>query len=372
MRFGRSAPALLIAMSVAIVVTITIISQVLNARLLSQTHESEYQLMRQVVANSLKSAEERAVSRAELAESIPAVHDAFLARDREKLLAQGQKMFKEQEEKYGLDQAQFHLPPGVSFLRLHKPSEFGDEQASYRPMLAAVHNTHAVQKGVAITKMGPAVFGIIPVTDDSGKFVGSFEMGLEFAPTLDRIKEAYGMEAMVYFDEKLLREMATGLSGDVLSPKNRVGKYVRFHATHPELAAALITDRDVDITEPRRFERTAAGSAWGVQLIPLYNYTKKQIGVIAVASDFAEEKTAARHVMVLQVLAAVVAIVLMAGVILIVIRGVVLAPLGALAERMSALANGDEAPPADPMDIYCEELQTFAASYEKLRASRES
>lgn len=372
MRFGRSAPALLIAMSVAIVVTITVISQVLNARLLSQTHESEYQLMRQVVTNALKSGEERAVSRAELAESIPAIHDAFLARDREKLLAQGQRMFKEQEEKYGLDQAQFHLPGAISFLRLHDPSDFGDNQLATRPMLADVHNTHAVHKGVAITKDGPAVFGIIPVTDDSGKFVGSFEMGLEFSPTLDRIKEAYGMEAMVYFDEKLLRELATDLSGEVLSPKNRVGKYVRFHATHPELAAALVTDRDIDITEPRRYERTAGGSAWGVQLMPLYNYAKKQIGVIAVASDFAEEKTAARHIVVLQILAAVFAIVLMAGIIVVVIRGVVLAPLAALAERMNALANGDESQPADPMEIYCEELQSFAAAYEKLRASRNS
>jgi hypothetical protein len=62
----------------------------------------------------------------------------------------------------------------------------------------------------------------------------------------------------------------------------------------------------------------------------------------------------------------------MAGTILIVIRGRLLAPLAGLNERMSALVQGGEALPADPIDTYCEELQTLAKNYEELRNRRGS
>jgi methyl-accepting chemotaxis protein len=368
MKFRRGAPGLLIAASVLVVLAITGVAQFLTSRLLESAHDGDYQLMRQVLSDFLKDAEQQALTRAELVATMPAVRAAFVGRDRPKLTAECQKMYETQAEKYGLDQAQFHTPPGVSFLRLHAPAQFGDEQASYRPMLAEVHQTKSVRKGTDVTKTGPAVFGIVPIADDAGNFAGSFEMGLDLAPELDTIKEAYGLEAALYFEEKLLRDVATDLPGDVITPKNRVGRYVRFHATHPELAAALVTDGDVDVTEPKSFERSVAGTAWGVQLVPLYNYANHQIGVVALGTNFGADKTLARRALVWQVLAALFGVVTLAGVILVVIRGVLLAPLAALNERMAALAAGDPSRPADPLDSYCEELRTLAANYERLRS----
>ena len=65
---------------------------------------------------------------AEMVATLPAVREAFAARDREGLLAQCAEMFKRQKERYGVDQAQFHIPPAVSFLRLHAPEQHGDHQ----------------------------------------------------------------------------------------------------------------------------------------------------------------------------------------------------------------------------------------------------
>src|SRR5688572_27734916 len=125
--------------TIVVLVGLTGIVQVVTSRLLDSAHESQYQLMRQVLASILKSTEDRALVRAELVASMPSVRAAFVARDRPKLLAECQRMYTVQDEKYGLDQAQFHLPPGISFLRLHKPEAFGDDQTSYRPMLSDVH-----------------------------------------------------------------------------------------------------------------------------------------------------------------------------------------------------------------------------------------
>src|SRR5690606_19743793 len=135
-------------------------------------------------------------------------------------------------------------------------AKFGDDQTAYRPMLAEAHHEKALRKGTAITKGGPAVFGIVPIMDEKGQFAGTFEMGLEFGPVLKELKTAYGIEGAVFFEEKQLRDVATDIEPDVITPKNRVGKYIRYYATHPDLMAAIVTDKDVEITEAKRFERT--------------------------------------------------------------------------------------------------------------------
>jgi len=370
-KFRYGAPTLVITAAAIVVVAITGIAQLLTSRLVHTAHEGDYDLMRRAFASTLKSMEDEATSDAEIVASIPAVRSAFIRRDRPALLGETLGMFKTIEPKYAIDQAQFHLPPGVSFLRLHEPAKFGDDQTSYRPMLAEVHQEKAVRKGTSITKNGPAILGIVPIIEN-GELVGSFEMGLEFGPVLDDIKTAYGVEGAVFFEEKQLRDIATDIEPDVITPKNRVGKYIRYHATHPELMGALVSDRDVEITTPKRLERFVAGVPWGVQVIPLYNYANHQIGVVALGTSFAEDKTLARRATVWQVLAGVFGLVILAGVVIIVIRGKLLTPLAALNERMVALAGGDVTKPADPLDDYCEELRSTATAYEALRMRRDS
>jgi methyl-accepting chemotaxis protein len=369
-KFRRSAPALLISAFSVAVLALTGVAMLLTSSMLANAESDSFRLMQDVLKNSLRSAEERALVRAELVSSMPAVRAAFQARDRERLLAECRDMFKEQSEKYGLDQAQFHVYPGTSFLRLHNPEDFGDDQTSYRPMLAEVHRERVLRKGAAITLAGPVITGIVPMSDDHNQHVGSFEMGLEFAPMLERIKTAYRLEVAAFIDERLLREIAKDLPGEHLSPQNRVGKYIRYHATHPELMKALVTDREIQVSEPVSYERSVAGSPWGVQLVPMYNYANKQIGVYALSMDFSDTRSLQGRSRVWQGLGALFAVVLLAGFTLIVVRGVLLAPLGALNARFAALAEGDASQPAEPASSYCGELRELADSYEKLRAPR--
>jgi len=347
------------------------VSLLLTSQMLGNAEADSFRLMRDVLTSTLRATEEKALVRAELVSAMPAVRTAFNQRDRAKLLLETQDMFKEQAEKYGLDQAQFHVPPGVSFLRLHRPEKFGDDQTSYRPMLTEVNRDKVLRKGVAITRAGPAIAGVVPIFDDAGLHTGSFEMGLEFSPMLDKIKQSYGLEAAVFIDEKMLREISTDLGGDVLTPEKRVGKYIRFHATHPVLMRSLVLDRDVSVTDATSYERIVSGTPWGVQLVPMYNYMNKQIGVYALGMDFSVTRAAQGRSRVWQGLAALFGVVLTAGMILIVVRGLLLSPLKTLNDRFAALAEGDASQPADPVDSYCDELKTLASNYERLRSAEE-
>lgn len=369
-KFRYSAPIVIIGTAVALLAAISALAQVLTSRMVSAAHDGDYDLMQRALSNTLHAMEDEAASDAEIVASIPSVRAAFVKRDRAALEAQTVPMFRTVEPKYSVDQAQFHLPPGVSFLRLHEPAKFGDDQTSYRPMLSEVHQEKSLRKGTAITRGGPAIFGIVPVLDEAGQFAGSFEFGLEFGPVLDELKKAYGIEAAVFFEEKQLREVATNIENDIITPANRVGKYIRYHATHPGLMSALVSDKDIEIREKKHFERTVAGVPWGLQLVPLYNYANHQIGVVALATSFEEDKKLARRAVIWQFLAAFFSVILIAGVVLVVLRGFLLGPLASISERMRALAEGDATKPAPPLEDYCEELHETATAYEKLREER--
>jgi len=371
-KFRRRGTGILVFSALVTILAITAIANFLTTRLLDEAKEENYKLMRDVLASVRKSTEDRALNRADIIANMKTVRDAFIARDRNKLLEECQRMFKIQDEKYGVSNGQFHTPPGTSFLRLHKPEKFGDDQTSYRPMLSDVNANHVLRQGIAITRTGPAISGIVPISDDNGKHVGSFEIGMEFAPMLDKIKDAYNIEASVFIDEKVLREISTDLGGDVMTPKNRVGRYIRFYATHPDLATNLVTDKEIEILEPVHYDRMYAGTLWGVQLVPLYTYNGKQVGVYALAINQAQEKAGAGRARVWQFLTALFAVVMLAGLILVVVRGLLLGPIESLGQRMKALADGDASQPADDLETYADEVKPLAESYERIRKERQS
>jgi hypothetical protein len=369
--FRRRAPAILITITAVIVTAMTVFMHELTDVMVEAAETSSFKLMRSVLADVLRDNEEAALVRAELISSLPAVRKAFAKRDREGLLGELKDMFAEQKEKYGMDEGQFHTPPGVSFLRLHAPDKFGDDQSKARPMLVDVIKNKAHKHGVVLAPTGVFVTAIVPMEDMDGKLNGSFEMGLDFAPVLDEIKKAYGMEASVFIDEKMLRETATELKGDVLSEKNRVGRFIRFHTTHTELARTLVKDTDVDVADVATYDRVANGETWGVELIPLYDYQNHPLGVVALAKNFSDVLSMEGRAKVWQFLACFFAIVMLAGAILVVIRGTLLRPLAALNGRMAALAGGDASKPADDPATYCEELADLAKSYEQLRSGKQ-
>lgn len=366
MKFRHSAPAVLIGAVIAIVSAISVISNLISHRMAASFEEAQFALMGQIMQSALQDAEARAIAAAELVAASPAVKKAFTTRNRDELLAATQEGFRLQHEKYGMSQAQFHLAPAVSFLRVHNPPKHSEDLSAYRKIVLEVNQANAIRKGVEVTTSGVGIFGTLPMTDESGKATGSFEMAQEFGPLLDGLKKTYGFELGLFVDEKILRETATSLKGEIFSERNRVGAYVKFHSTHPELLRALVADGDVSVPEESHYLREANGVPYGVLLQPVYNYAKKPIGVVAIVRDFSATRSADGQAVVWQTLVGIFAVVLLAGIIMIVIRGMVLRPMAALSDRVAALADGDEAGDLPDAQSYCDEVRALAANCERL------
>ncbi len=122
MRF-RHAPFWIIGAIGAVVIAVSVLSNLIFSQMAAGVEQGQLDLMRSIVQFNLKGAEGKALARAALVADLPRVKELFAAQDRAGLLAELSPMFRGQSEKYGVDQAQFHVPPATSFLRLNKPEE---------------------------------------------------------------------------------------------------------------------------------------------------------------------------------------------------------------------------------------------------------
>jgi len=371
MTFRRSAPTALIIASAVIILTLTFVSNKLFSGLTDSVEQGQYQLMQSILTSSLDSAAERALARADMVADLDATREAVAAKDHNKLLALYGEMFGVQRDRHGVSQAQFHLPPGTSLLRLQSPAAFGDDLTRSRPMVVAVNRDHQPRKGFAIARSGPAIFGIAPIHDAAGNHIGSFEFGLDFGPMLDQLKAVYGLDATLYVEEKPLRDFAKGVDPSIYSDQNRVSHFIRYHTTNAVLMKALIGDADLaGVSEPVRYARDADGIPYGVLLVPLRNGAGESLGVVALARDFSPSRAAAAQSFVWQIAAAVFGIVLMAGAIIIVIRGFLLRPLSIVTERLRA--EHDVEGPAENTDKFCKEIRDLAELQATLKPGHEA
>lgn len=339
---------------------------------IEEAETSQYDLMKKIIEFNIQGLESRALARAELVASLPSVREKFAAGDREGLTAELKTMFEVQRDKFGVDQAQFHVPPATSFLRLNNPKQFGDDLSSFRPIVVAVNGDFVARKGMSISRSGPGVFGVAPVLSPSGKPVGTFEIGGAFGPVLDGIKRAYGLETAMFIDEARLKNAAPDLGGDVYSEKNRMGRFIKFASTNWELLRNLVTDAELSAPsiEDNPYTREAHETPYGVAFAPLRNPAGELIGMIVVAKDFSPTRATLGQSMIWIAVYAVFGAILLAGLVIILVRGAVGRPLATLNARFAALSRGETAEPLAGAESYYGEISELAEHYEALRTQQ--
>jgi len=371
LRFRCSAPATLIIATALVVSLATVFSSRLFSGMTDDVEASQFRMMRAIVEAALRDAENKALARAELIAALPTVQKLMAAGDRAGLLAELSPMFVGQKARHGAEQAQFHLAPATSFLRLHDPEKFGDDLTAFRPMVVAVNRDHNPLKGIAIARNGPAIFGATPISDSSGKPIGSFEIGMDVGPVLASLKTAYGLDLAFFVEEQSLLQFAKGADPEKLGDQNRVGRYIRFETTNSALMAELTGPQDLAVvSEPVTYVRDFNGVARGVVLVPINNAAGTALGVIAATMDFSGSRAAANRTLIWQAAIAAMVILLLSGLVVAVLRGLLLRPIEVLGQRYEDIAAGGALEAVAAAETFPQELQPFVALYERIRLHR--
>lgn len=99
----------------------------------------------------------------------------------------------------------FHLPGGTSFLRMHKPREFGDDMSNIRPVIMAVHKFKTPQGGYEVGKHGLFYRVVRPVFYD-GLYIGALEFGIKDNEAAENIEQIMNVKTGRYIPEDFLND----------------------------------------------------------------------------------------------------------------------------------------------------------------------
>ncbi len=147
--------------------------------------------MRRQVESAMAAELEKAAGAAAVFVENPEVQRLFAEGKREELARSYEAVYA-RLKKEGVRQAQFHLPPARSFLRLHKPSKFGDDLSGFRNTVLAANGERRVVEGLEEGRGGYGFRYVAPVSYE-GRHVGTFEVGRNFSrPFLEVMKSVTG------------------------------------------------------------------------------------------------------------------------------------------------------------------------------------
>ena len=146
-----------------------------------------------------------------LVANIPNVQQSFADGNRDQLadmLVPAFKVLKKNPE-YAARQFQFHLPPAISFLRVHKPQKFGDDLSSFRKTVVQTNSSKKPVRGLEKGVAGLGVRGMVPVFN-SGEHVGSLEFGMSFGqPFFENFKQQTDIDLSLHlYSDGQLKQFA--------------------------------------------------------------------------------------------------------------------------------------------------------------------
>ncbi len=230
------------------------------------------------VRELLASKGQQALALATFVAEIPPVKEAMAKRDREALKALMLPTYRATRKKLGLAQFQFHLPPAISFFRVHKPEKYGDDLSGFRKTVVQANTklkpVTGIEKGVA----GAGIRGVVPMFYQ-GRHIGSVEFGLKINNALlNMAKASQGCDAAI---------VAPGKGGQLVcwartqgfpcDPRSLAG-------VRKVLATGKALTRQVEM----------AGRIWEFYLTPLKDFSGNPVAVLIIPMDTTKAMAAAR------------------------------------------------------------------------------
>ena len=232
---------------------------------------------------------QRARSLARFAAALPDLDARFAGGDRDGLAKSLAPAF-EAARADGFDQFQYHLPPAVSFLRLHKPSKFGDDLSSFRQTVVEANRTRRDVTGLESGVQGIGIRAVVPV-DVGGKAIGTVEFGV-----------AFGADFVRDFSTRTGLKLAVALApndGTSAAPALLASSFPAEVAFDPVALVAGGHER-VELGT-----REIEGHDWSMMAEPLSDYSGHRIGSVVFATDRTElDDIRRRAILVFSALAA--------------------------------------------------------------------
>jgi PAS domain S-box-containing protein len=311
-----------------------------DALLVTQQEEQDLAKAAQVFQNRLDSLEAFALALSMEVANNPEVQAAFAAKDRERLIELTLPAYEQIDAQFDVPQHQFHLPPAISFLRLHQLDRFGDDLSSFRNTVLVANATQQPTSGLEIGRGGLGVRGVVPVSYE-GEHIGTVEFGLNVDQTLiNSIKQRFGNDWQILLRQDpaevaIFEGAIAGVSGptpDLFLQASTVDEPV---FASPEEYTQVLDGQNVFSQQIEQNDRS-----FEIYSAPLLDFSGNVIGVIEVVKDrssLISQQTDRNLYFVISTLAILIVTALGLGF----ITRRMLEPIGKLTKTATAIAAGN-------------------------------
>jgi signal transduction histidine kinase len=246
------------------------------------------------------------------------LRDAMRMADRERLLADWEKVYEELRETFGLTHFLFLDPDQSVRLRLHDEGRYGDQVDRYMVSWAAATGERAA--GLDLGGVGLLVLRVVQPVREEGELLGFIELGVQLEQLLaGQNFHRSGTELYICLRKSHLdrseweREMQR--QGRT-SPWNQLPDSVVQFATRgylPEPFAAFANHSPTDLPHGGPNEVYYDGRLWRLGSAELPTITGEEIGCLLIMQDVTEEREAFARVIGRGGLAAVLLLALLTG-----------------------------------------------------------
>lgn len=296
-----------------------------------------------LIQNNLRESAAKAAARASFIASIPSIQRALRARDRKDLAKRLVPALLEQRAEFGVREAQFHLAPAISFLRMYSLHVgHGEDLSSFREMVLATNRHREAQRGIEIGRRGLSIRGVQPVVDAEGP-IGSFEIGMDFAPVLKNTQASTGFDAGVYIKHKLMDTVATQLPKP--APEDIVGEFQAVEGTNWPVMRPLVNGDLLGMAHDVSTRLQQVGGVdFGTVVVPVLDYKGANIGAIVAVRNFSEFQSRSRWALLSVVATTLFQMLLLCGGVFVVLNRLIFKPMAQFDAAVHKLSLGQAAP----------------------------
>ena len=234
--------------------------------LIRSAEKRELKVQFDKIFERIESERRLAMAMATLVANQPSVQAALSAGERDRVLLELQDAFAQLQSEFGLRQLQFHTPPAISWLRVHRPEKHGDDLSGFRQTVVATNQRQEAVSGIEQGVAGLGIRGMVPL-QVNGRHWGSVEFGFSLGqPFFDQVKQETGLDVALILNNAGQQSLFASTWGDqaLLAPEI--------------FSLALEGEAQMGAAE-------IAGSPAAIYSGPLKDFSGTAIGVLSLAMD---------------------------------------------------------------------------------------
>jgi methyl-accepting chemotaxis protein len=304
------------------------------------------QQVSEAVNAALKAREQQMLTLAQGLASTPGLGERIEQNDRAWIIDNLTRLHRTSRDELGIDLVNFHKAPGIAFVRLHAPNDYGDDVRARRQSITQAIQTGRPQAGLEPGRDLLGLFAVVPIR------VGERIVAVADAGTAIRQP----------FAEALKKRLNVDIAFHVAGNEG----FETLAGTISGKSLLSVADRKAAMTAPLGARETSQdGKALVATAVPLLDFAGKPIGVIELVMDVSD--IVARSSRALMVLAVVTLVAIVLGLLMSVLlaRGIG-RPIKGITATMREMADGRcdlAVPHADRKD----EIGVMASALEVFR-----